>query len=152
MMSTEHWTLGACQRSGYLALALVRNGEIVGMRVHRTARQPHRAQLVEHLRATALDYSVEHVATESGAVLSNAPGSWSSASNLSLIAVKNLLLGPGQHTHQSLYEYVVATCPRLRRLVRTLPATGKVCRVGRSQTVTLLAAAVALAGDRARGA
>lgn len=147
---TPAWYLAACYRVQQLALAVVADGRVIEVRRHAVRERPARDAEIEALiAACATEYTVGALVVEPGRFRS-ARALPSRTVELNLATAKQILLDEDRplSNHHDLYAHLLDHDPRLGRLVRRMPGTGRIAATERWRTVMLLSVALALAAER----
>jgi hypothetical protein len=145
------WLMAACYRSTHLALVLAQGSTILAVERHRIRQRHPRTRLADLLASFARDYGVTTLLVEPDGPLVRAARRLPVATavhTLPLDSAKVRLLGSDVRrvTYRALYRHLLAREPQLRRFATILPVTGDVATSDRWGMVTLLAAALAVAG------
>ncbi len=145
--------LVAAYRSPFLLLAVLDGSAvIITEQIALTADTLTTARVTSELFNLARDYDIDRVVLdadwrlETPARVLGAP-----IELITLDEAKALLLPHEPHaTHRALYEHLIERRPKLKRLVATLPMTGRVSLSVPRQQLSLLAVALGLAAEKRR--
>ncbi len=150
-MVEGHCSLAVVVRNQVAAAVLVSGDQI--LYVARFGLRPSdHSRAAKRVRQLQLDYAAERLVLEASSTLTKPLTACGlQPAVLTLAEAKLELLGHGDARHGVLYDQLVEDHPELVRFVRLLPGLHRVSHTDWRRTVVLLAAALGLASERARG-